>query len=443
MADYYYTYHETLDDLFLIPHNSSVFDDFLYKNHYFTENLLEHSAWHLVEIDGTDYLTRIASDGFLYYGAFIQLDKIVLDIDDYLNYPVREIVYTEGTPLDAKQSDISGRRLTTSVKCERTDLYLNLILDSSILTSSISGWRWLLIGIIGLYIALVPLLYRYIKLWVIRPLSELNTAHRQLQQGIENYRITNSSTSVEFDHAYASFNSMAESLQKLRLEKINNELARKQMLLDNLQLQIRPHFLLNAFNLLYSMIQTRKTVAAQEMILYLSRYFRYLFQYDHDLELFPKEWELIRQYLDVSRFQYPDAFTFQYELDPEINLVRVPPLLLHNFFENILSHALVHGRIIHIMFSGFYDNGIVTFQIADDGRGMSASDVELINIGKYEEYARGFHVGLRNSITRIKYFYNQQGNIHVESTLNEGTIFTITFPYNLEEDEEDEAVDGK
>ncbi len=443
MADYFYFYQDSLGDLLVIPHNSSSFDDFLYSNNYFDKDQLSHASWHLATIDGTPYLTKISANGSLYYGAFIQLENAVSDIYEYLNYPIKAISFTEEVPSPTASYINDRRAIIISVKCSRAGLYLNLIFDSSILVSSISGWRWFLIGIIILYIILVPLLYRYIRSWVIAPLARLNTAHRQLQSGEENYRITQGSDSAEFEQAYASFNSMAESLQNLRLEKISNELARKQMLLDNLQLQIRPHFLLNTFNLLYSMIQTKKTQPAQEMILYLSQYFRYLFQYNKELELFSKEWELILQYLKVSRFQHPDAFTFQYELDPEINLVRIPPLLLHNFFENILSHALVHGQVVHIMFNGFYDNGTVTFQIADDGQGMSDKDVEIINAGNYEDYSRGFHVGLRNSITRIKYFYNQQGSIHVDSAINEGTIFTITFPYNLEEDTDNESFDGK
>lgn len=441
LADYFYFYQSDMEDLYVIPHNTLVFDQFLYSNEYFSENLLTHSQWHLVSVDGKNYLTKIMSNGALYYGAFIELDTIVNDIADFLDYPIKQIIYSENEPYKVAYPE-SENTLVASGKCERTELYLNLTFESSILTSSISNWRWFLLGSIGVYLVLVPLLYRYIRKWVIQPLSELNQAHEHLEQGEEGYRIIRKPNTLEFEQVYSSFNDMAESLQNLRLEKINHELARKQMLLDNLQLQIRPHFLLNTFNLLYSMIQTKKTKPAQEMILYLSQYFRYLFRYNRDLELFSKEWELIQQYLAVSRFQYSDAFVFQYELDPEISLVRVPPLLLHNFFENILSHALIHGRVIHIMFSGFYDSGIVTFQIADDGRGMDQTEVDLINSGNYEEYHKGYHVGLRNSITRIKYFYNQQGNIHVESKLNEGTIFTITFPYNLEETE-DETFDGQ
>lgn len=441
VADYFYFYRSDLEDLYVIPHNTLIFDEFLEANDYFSKNFLAHSRWHLVEIGDKSYLTRILSVGSLYYGAFIELDAIVDGLYDFLDYPVKEIIYSENE-IHARGSTQGDRLLTASAKCGRAELYLNLTFEASMLTKSISNWRWFLLGSIGIYLILVPLLYRYIRKWILHPLAELNRAHEHLEQGEENYRITEKAYTEEFEQAYTSFNDMAGSLQNLRLEKINHELARKQMLLDNLQLQIRPHFLLNAFNLMYGMIQTKKIKPAQEMILYLSQYFRYLFRYNRELELFPKEWELIQQYLNVSRFQYPDAFVFQYELDPEISLVRVPPLLLHNFFENILSHALIHGRVIHIMFSGFYDNGVVTFQIADDGRGMEEEAVELINSGNYEEYHRGYHVGLRNSITRLKYFYHQQGKIHVESRLDEGTIFTITFPYDLEETE-DESFNGQ
>lgn len=309
---------------------------------------------------------------------------------------------------------------------------MNVSLDKSVFNRNISVLRWILVALSAFYIILIPLLYRFLRRWIICPLEELNAAHAQLEHGIEDYRITAAANSREFAHAYTSFNSMAESLQNLKLEKINSELVRKQMLLDNLQLQIRPHFLLNTFNLLYSMLQARKTAPAQEILLYLSEYFRYLFKYDQNLVLFPREWELIEQYIHISQYQYTDAFTFQSSLDPEISLVRVPPLLLHNFIENILQHALSGRKVVHIMVTGFYENGIVTFQIADDGCGMPEEEAALINNSTFEDYARGRHVGIRNSVKRLKFFYNNQGTVSVESSPGEGTLFTITFPFDLE-----------
>lgn len=426
LADYYFFYHEDPEDYMLTPHNVTVFDDFLFEQNYFSkENLSENMRWHLADIENRTYLIRTYLTGDTYYGAIIDLQSILKGIEQSISQPIEKIAFVSEIPFD-------DNMLWISAESEKAAFSVALCFKPSVLSTGISGVQRALFLIVSLYIILFPVLYLLVRKWTILPLRVLNEAHSQLENGNQEYRIQAEANSPEFQQAYTSFNQMADSIQHLRLENIDKELARNKMLLDNLQLQIRPHFLLNTFNLLFTMIQTKNTAAASSMILYLSQYFRYLFQYGSNLELFAKEFELIEHYIEIANIQHPEAFTFQHEFDPEIHLVRVPPLLFHNFIENIISHALVHGKVVHIMFFGSYEDGMVTFQIADDGCGMKPEDVELINNGSYEEYARGLHVGLRNSITRLKFFYHHQATLHVESTLGEGTIFTITFPYNLE-----------
>ncbi len=430
VADYYFFYRRDLDDLFIFPHNSKKFDIFL-KEYDFLDHKkrVEDANWNVVELEGTSYLKRMLMSNTTNYGAFITLDPILEDIQTYLNYPVNEILFSS-------EYLTSEKNFYVTQKCNYADLYITLAFDKNFSLHSIASWRWLSLCITALYIVLIPVIYHFIRKSMIQPLQQLNKAHLQLENGNPEYRITAQCNSYEFMQVYDSFNNMVEKLQNLRLENIDKELARKQMLIDNLQLQIRPHFLLNTFNLLYTMIQTQNTPAANKMILYLSQYFRYLFQHTEKLVLFPKEFDLVQKYLEISLYQTPGAFTFTYDFDPEINLVRVPPLMLLNFFENIISHALVHGREVHIMFHGSYADGLVTLQIADDGCGMLTEDVDQINLSNYDNYQRGSHVGLRNSIARLKYFYDNQATLHVESVKDEGTIFTITIPYNLEYKEE-------
>ena len=79
---------------------------------------------------------------------------------------------------------------------------------------------------------------------------------------------------------------MADRIQDLKIEVYEKELDRKQMELSNLQLQIRPHFLLNTFNLIYTLAQRGQEKDVQQVILYLSDYFRYLFRSGRNLEIF-------------------------------------------------------------------------------------------------------------------------------------------------------------
>lgn len=425
-ADVFYFYRTDLNDLMIIPHNKNIFHEYLVENDCLEKITPENGIWHLAVLDGVTYLTKQQRDSNVSYGAFIDLDARIANLNEDVRYPFYSAAFSQD-PIP----EPAGKTLL-SARCSNAPIYLNITFDRTVFNRNISILRWSLIILSVLYIILIPLLYRILRRWIIYPLEELNTAHASLEAGIEDYRITSAANSSEFEQAYTSFNNMAISLQNLRLEKINHELVRKQMLLDNLQLQIRPHFLLNTFNLIYSMLQAQKTVPAQEILLYISEYFRYLFKYDQNLVLFIKEWELIEQYINISKYQYEDAFTFNYSLDPEISLVRIPPLLLHNFIENILQHALSSRKTVHIMVTGFYESGTVTFQIADDGRGMPEEEVDLINNNHFDDYMRGHHVGIRNSIKRLKYFYNNQGTVSVESTVDEGTLFTITFPFDLE-----------
>ena len=58
-----------------------------------------------------------------------------------------------------------------------------------------------------------------------------------------------------------------DRLKTLKIENYEKELARQRMELRNLQLQIRPHFLMNMFNLLYSFAQIENYQSIQKLAL--------------------------------------------------------------------------------------------------------------------------------------------------------------------------------
>lgn len=170
------------------------------------------------------------------------------------------------------------------------------------------------------------------------------------------------------------------------------------------------------------------------MVLFLSDYFRYLFRSGHDFQLFSKERKLIEDYMDITKIYYPHSFDVSYQIDPVIDLMRIPPLLLHSFMENIIAHALLPDRKIHIVFSGEYEDGLVTFYISDDGKGMDSDALESINHITNRPIDDGKNVGIKNSIRRLKYYYGDGASVECTSELGVGTTFIIMIPYNLEDE---------
>lgn len=432
-ADGFYFCRPDIDDFLFADLNNSDFMNQENASDLICSISFPDEKWHLYSDEGYTYMIRNIFRNDFSYGVIVNCENN-LPVFDYDNY---ELFFSTMAP--EKAYDL----ISCSQKSGVSDCILHFVWPYSELTGNINLWVYFMFLCVFIYLLAIPTLYHIFKKHVGKPLNELNHAHHELLIGNEDYLIETASNTLEFAKAYDGFNNMAKTLKDLRLEKINRELAYKEMQLNNLQLQIRPHFLLNMMNLLYTLVQNHETTGAQEMILYLSQYFRYMFRNGKDLNLFAKELDLIRNYLSVSRLQHPGAFTVSYQIDPVIDLMRIPPLLIHNFVENIIHHALLPDRVVHIVLFGEYEDHMVTLQISDDGRGMPGEDVEMINNRTFPDGNSGKHIGIRNSITRLHYYFGEQAQVTVESCPGMGTTFSIYIPYDLEEETNDETFDRK
>lgn len=396
---------------------------------FLKDHMQAERKWMLYEMDGVQYLVRATCIKDIYYGTFISLNNQKRLIEKSLNFNNVSIRF------EKKNKDVEYEGHTISVtENHYADMKLVVEISKSEIRANLSFWEKGQIVVAFLFIGLLPLLYIFLKHWMLRPLGILNAAHYQLEIGNEDYRIKELANSYEFTEAYRSFNKMADNMHSLKLENMEKELAKEKLLLNNLQLQIRPHFLLNTFNLIFNLASEKKIDNIKELVIYLSNYFRHIFRSGKELELFAKELRLIKGYMKSVEMRYEGAIHITYQIDPEILMVRLPPLLIHNFIENTVNHAMVKEKVLHIMLQGDYLDGTVTFIISDDGTGINGEIVEMINAGKFIEAGGSrVHIGIQNSIMRIKYFYGEQAKIEVSSELGFGTVFIISFPYNLEE----------
>ena len=387
------------------------------------------TGWHLYVSDDKEYLVYCFDMGDYAYGAWLETEPIISDVRKEAKTQGVNVFLSEDPGHDTAKDQIS-------VSANARNIWLHIDIDRKAALKQLSVFQKALSCTFILYLAIIPILYLFLRRLLILPLHVIQSAHRQIEQGNGDYRIQESGKTVEFEELFQSFNHMASQLHSYKIASYEKELERQKMELRNLQLQIRPHFLLNTFNVIFVLVKNHQNEPAQEIILYLSDYFRYLFRTEKDLELFGKEAELIKGYLKVASIRYQDCIQAEYIFDPEISFVRTPPLLIHNFVENAVKYGMQEGkRTLCITIRGEYNDGRVTFYIIDNGKGMDAATLERnqkIFAGELELQNEKSHIGLYNSLKRLKYFYGDDAKISVESEPNVMTAFIIEFPYNME-----------
>ena len=430
----YFIYRPDMDDLLFACSNGN-----MEAKQIFRDSLLDNirqekikKKWSLLEVGERQYAARVNQLKGVYYGSFIDLEEIRTNVARDMTYDNAEVNFSQ-----EKENATDKNRIVVSGDTKRGDFDLTVIVKNVSIMNSLSLSRVIQFLMVGICLLAIPILYGVLKKWVMIPVGELNQAHLELEKGNREYRITNQADSYEMQSAFDSFNQMADNIHDLRIKNMEKELEKQNLELQNLQLQIRPHFLLNTFNLIYNLASRGEAESVQNLILYLSDYFRYLFRGGRNLELFSKELELIKKYMESVQIRYPDRIDIYYEIDPDVLMVRVPPLLVHNFVENVIQHGIPDERNVVIILSAEYMDGEVHIEISDNGMGMEEEKARKINAGQFEE-KKGKNVGLKNSVKRLKHFYGELASLHVESEEGEGTTMTITFPYNLEGREETE-----
>lgn len=402
------------------------------------EKMMLQKQWQILEVKNTKWLFHIYNYHDLYLGAGIQFDTLEKELEEAIGY--------KGTSarFDKKNTQESNPEMVLISKpAAKEQFYLHIQIPRNVVVRKLPLMLQIGYWMAILEILLILILILSITYYVIKPLNILTMKIEELKTN-RDARIRKDANTEEFAIVYDSFNHMADEIVRMKFESYEQKIRQQQISMRNLQLQVKPHFLFNSLSLMYNLVQMGEYKSAQQMILYLSKYFHYINIGDKDFSKFGDEFDLIQMYLEVSQIRYPDIFTVRYDVSEDVKDVYIPQLLIHNFVENIIKHGLVLTRKNQILVQAYIRHGEAVFRIEDDGRGIEKEDIEAINSGKFNYRDGKNHQGVRNSFNRIHFFYGDQAHIYFESEVNKGTIVAITLPVELlQKGEEDATVDRK
>lgn len=402
---------------------------------YIRENAVEkqQKKWFIDDVDGEKWLIHIFNVHDFYYGAMIHLGLLEEEIAGNLSVEGCRVSIDSQPVLEPDDGfvgvDVSGERsaATVHIWMERKEIMGKLPMVQQI------G-----MVLVVIYVLCIPVLLLIIRRIFIRPMNALDHAMDELETGNPDYRMPEAAGNRETSALNRKYNSMADNLKNLRIQVYEKELEKRDIEATNLRLQVNPHFILNCLNIIFSMAKSEKLPEIKQFTKYLSGYLRFSLWHTHGTVRLQEELACVENYLQIQKMRFPGAFTYMENVDPSLENVRLPSLLILNFIENSIKYALTMGNEIEIIVIARREDDFLVLSICDTGCGIDADTLEVLRSGEILNNASGKHIGIWNCRRRLALKYGDRAYMNITSSPGGGTQIFIRLP--LEEDGNDESV---
>ncbi len=279
---------------------------------------------------------------------------------------------------------------------------------------------WLLVCLIAVFIAYLFSLRTY------KPLADILAEMERYNMvvtagGTDEYKFIST-------NLLQAFSSLKEA--EAELEGKLNQLKRSQMVA--LQSQINPHFLFNTLEIinLKAAMLLKGENEVSDMIGALSRLLRLGLETQDNMTTVEREVTHAKTYVELLKVRYRDKIQVIWNITPEILQKRVCKMILQPLIENAVEHG-IKGMTEpgHIWVSGKQQDGRVILTVADDGRGMTAEQLQTLTQRlNSREIRENENIGLSNVNQRVKLILGEKYGLTVSSNEMGGITVTLSLP---------------
>ncbi|MED4225582.1 sensor histidine kinase [Neobacillus cucumis] len=406
--------------------------------------------WYFSEINGHYYQFHIIKVGKVYVGAWGNIKNLMAPLDlidlggNGASLLVDQSIGLMGNRDFIKKNQINlgykrnlynltgehDKYLVVGAKSSKGDFSLEAIIpDKKILEKLPYLQRVIWLICIG-SLVILPILYLSFRRLLWTPINKIVAVMRKIKDGHLETRInTSKPTSAEFELMNETFNSMMSELKELKINLYEEKLNMQKAELKHLQLQINPHFFMNALNVINNLAQVKNYHLVQEMTISLVQYFRFMFRSNSDFVLLGDEIEHTYNYLRIQELRFPKNLKYRISIPDSFKNCQVPPLLIQTFVENSIKHGMTMEQVNHINIKiQKFENKKIVIVIQDSGKGFPKEVLHQLQAELCISNGEGEHIGIWNVHRRLNLLYKKQAYVNFSNDPNGGAIVKIALP---------------
>lgn len=409
------------------------------------------NEWSIETVNGQNYLLRVVKRGDVYFGTFINFNKIAEPLNtinnkfngsfiftDFNGKPLTNVQFVNDNAINLKGNIntyyLSGKTkkfVITGGESKAGDFRLLTAIPDTRILEGLNTIQYFILAISILAVFILPFLLWVIYLWVLKPMGKLKTAIGKIEEGDLDYKINDGKASREFVELYHAFNSMTSQIKDLKINVYEKIIEKQKLELRYYQTQIKPHFLMNALTTVSNFAQMGRYQSMYEFIYCLSNHIRYMFK--SNLKLIPLKEEMghIQNYLTMQEYRFPEYLSHTVDIDARTEEIMIPPFIIHTFVENVIKHTLTFTKTINIFIKAeqteLAGETFVRIVIEDDGEGMTQEEIKLVNDGPKDK-DDGKSIGIWNIKQTLKLIYSDRAKVVISNSDLSGVMAEIFIP---------------
>ncbi|MGG6310640.1 sensor histidine kinase [Paenibacillus macerans] len=298
--------------------------------------------------------------------------------------------------------------------------------------------QWIIISLAAISVVAIPLVLKLLARDILQPVLELVKAAKDVEKGRTSFPEPSGHFSIEFMKLFHSFDSMVREITDLKIHTYEEKIERSRTELKYLQMQIRPHFFLNAISTINSLTYQNKNEEIRMLIQLLSQHLRYMFK--GGLVLVPLEEEMkhVDNYVCMQEIRNPDQIFCMTDIDMATARIHIPQFLVQTFVENIFKHALTFGEMLSIFIRSslveLEDKRYLHISIEDNGGGFPTNMLQAAGHSSMESAEASRQVGISNIRRTLQLLYKREDLLKLSNAEPLGARVEILIP--MEGDEE-------
>ena len=322
---------------------------------------------------------------------------------------------------------ISHNRLLSCQYNDAMGWYLVSITKTTVLNQGLADIGVTLLVVLGVFMLLAAAFSQRLAKQGARGIVELIAAMEKVERNDLDVNVPVIRRD-ELGRITSAFNRMVGRLRDLIHQEYQEKLLMQEAQFRTLQSQIRPHFLMNTFDMLHWKLLERGQEELAETVVSLSRLMQYSMTSGEWKVTLEQELQNVREYLMVhNNIRGGDI-----KLDIDAarpGEIFLPRQTLQPLVENAVLHGFAgrdHGNVLKIRGEQLGDR--YELSVWDNGAGIPAEELQRLNaLLQNPVQTADSHIGLLNVTSRMTYMH-KGSSVTLESEYGSYTKVILQFP---------------